>query len=523
MNGQRPEGGIGRPGPAGPAGPAGSNGAAGVTGAPKATGPVVYKFGGTSVGSAERIRNVAALVDREHEPLIVVVSAMSKVTDTLVAICRAGDDPSAPDGSEAAWPGLTEAVDALRARHLEAVDGLDLPDGEADALRAHVGRRLDEVVDLATAAGSGGRGLPRPVRDDRILSAGEDLSAALVAAAIRATGRDARWVDARTLVRTDGRHRKAVPEHEAMRDLCALNLTPVVQAGTVAVVQGFVGSTAEGATTTLGRGGGDYTAALVGGAVDARVVHIWTDVTGILSGDPRVVEGPRLLTEIGFEEAVELAYFGAKVIHPGAAVEAVTRRLPLRIRSTFAPDDPGTLVRNDLRGAAEIAAIAAKTGVILLKVRTRAWSMPYGFLAKVFDVLGRHRTAVDLVAASHWTTAFTLDEAEELDATVAELSEFAEVEVVRDLATVTVVGHGLMKEPGMDALVFWAVEKTPVHLIAQASDVSLSFLVDESEVPGVLRRLHTSLIELRAAAGASGDDHLEPVSRAFPAGVDASS
>lgn len=354
------------------------------------------------------------------------------------------------------------------------------------------------------------------MRDDAIVSAGEDLSAVMVAAAIRASGRAARWVDPRTLVRTDDRHGKAVPEHEAMRRQCALHLLPVVQDGTVAVVGGFVGATEAGVTTTLGRGGGDYTATLVGGAVDAKVVHIWTDVTGILSGDPRLVDGPRLLPEIGFEEAVELAYFGAKVIHPGAAVEAVTRRVPLRIRSTFDPDHEGTLVRQDVRGAAEIAAVAAKTGVILMKVRTRAWSMPYGFLAKVFDVLGRHRTPVDLVAASHWTTAFTLDEAEELDAVVAELSAFAEVEVVRDLATVTVVGHGFMQEPGMDALVFWAVEKTPVHLIAQASDVSLSFLVDEADVPGVLQRLHTSLIELRAAAGAAGAGQLEPHEPARP-------
>ena len=471
------------------------------------TGPVVYKFGGTSVGTAERIREVARLAALETGPLVVVVSAMSKVTDALVAVCRGireGDD-------------VSEALGALRSRHMDAVDGLAgngpdagadalLSDDEARALRDRIAGRFDEVAALAADRTA----LPDAARDDAILSAGEDLSAAMVAAAIRATGRPATWVDPRRLVRTDGRHGKAVPQHEAMRQQCALHLLPVVADGTVAVVGGFVGANEEGATTTLGRGGGDYTAALLGGAVDAQVVHIWTDVTGILSGDPRVVDGPRLLPEIGFEEAVELAYFGAKVIHPGAAVEAVTRRVPLRIRSTFEPGHDGTLVRQDLRGAAEIAAVAAKTGVILLKVRTRAWSMPYGFLARVFDVLGRHRTPVDLVAASHWTTAFTLDEAEELEAVVAELSEFAEVEVVRDLATVTVVGHGLMKEPGMDALVFWAVEKTPVHLIAQASDVSLSFLVDESEAPSVLQRLHTSLIELRAAAGAVGPHQAQP-------------
>jgi aspartate kinase len=262
-----------------------------------------------------------------------------------------------------------------------------------------------------------------------------------------------------------------------------------------------VGSTADGRTTTLGRGGSDYSAAILGAALAAEEVHIWTDVDGILTGDPRAVDAPRILAEIGFEEAVELSYFGAKVIHPGAAKHAVALGVPLRIRNTFHPEDDGTLILAERRGVTEIAAVAFKSGTALFKVRSLPSALPYGFLARVFDVLARHELPVDLVATSHSSTAFTLDRHEHLGAVADELAEFAEVDVRDGLATVTVVGHGLMEEPGTDALIFWEVSRTPVHLISQASDVSLSFVVDEERAPDLVRRLHTALIELRDEEG----------------------
>jgi len=264
----------------------------------------------------------------------------------------------------------------------------------------------------------------------------------------------------------------------------------------VAVVQGFIGTAADGSTTTLGRGGGDFTAALLGGALGAEAVHVWTDVAGILSGDPREVDNPQLLDVIGFEEAVELAWSGARVIHPVAAKWAVSRGVAVRIRSTFHPDEPGTLIRNDVRNAAAIAAVTAKPAVTLIKVRSHPSALPYGFLARVFEVLARYRLEVDLVATSHSSTSFTIDGGAGLEEVEAELEAFADVEVRTGLTTVTVVGRGMLAEPGMDALVFWAVEKTPVHLISQASDVSLSFVVDADDAPALVRRLHVALIEL---------------------------
>lgn len=451
--------------------------------------PVVYKFGGSSLADAGRILHVADLVVRGPRPLVVVVSALQGVTDLLAALPAAAGDAGE----------RRRILQRLRERHLRVMAGLEL-DAHASAHAASfVEERLARVARVLSAAHPEGAAAAAATLD-AILSAGEDLSARLLAAVLGRTSRTARVVDARTVVRTDDRHGRAVPDPDAIRELCGLHLPSGPDMDAVWVTQGFVGATARGRTTTLGRGGSDFSAALLGAGLDAEMVHVWTDVPGVLSGDPATVGAPRLLAEIGFEEAVELAWSGARVIHPVAAKWAVSRGVPLRIRSTFEPDHPGTLIRNDVRGAAEIAAVTAKRNVALIEVRSRPWALPYGFLARVFGVLARHRLEVDLVATSHSSTAFTIDAGEELGPVVRELSECAEVRARTALATVTVVGRGLLEEPGMDALVFWAVEKTPVHLISQASDVSLSFVVDEEETDALLRRLHLALIETRAAA-----------------------
>ena len=444
--------------------------------------PIVYKFGGTSVGSDERIRGVVALVARAERAPVVVVSAMSGVTDQLVAAAEALTRGGPPDAS---------VTPALRERHLKTLEALCSDPEE----RARIAAELEQALDRLSNRPAGSFEAAELL--DWVASIGEDLSARLVACALRSSGRDACVVDARELIRTDDRFGRAGPLDDEIRCLAHARLLPLLERGCVPVVQGFVGATADGRTTTLGRGGSDFSAVLLGAALDAEIVDIWTDVDGILSGDPRSVDGARILTEVGYEEAVELAYFGAKVIHPGAAKHAVSRGVRVRIRNSFAPDGPGTLILNDRRGARGIAAVAYKPRVALIKVRSQPTALQYGFLARVFEVLGRHRVPVDLVATSHSSTAFTIDEREDIEEVASELGAFSDVEIVRDLATITVVGQGLMQEPGIDALVFWAVERTPVHLISQASDVSLSFLVSQSDSPALVRKLHLALIELR--------------------------
>jgi aspartate kinase len=433
----------------------------------------VYKFGGTSVADPERIRHVAELCHAAPRPLVVVVSALAGVTDALAALAASGVTEA--DGAG--------ALEEVAARHRAVVEARELPRAVADGVEERIRR-------ASRALGSP----PSPARSDALLALGEDLSALMVAAAIDAPGSPAVAFDARRVIRTDDRFGAAVPRAPAIRAAAARELAPAVADGTVAVVQGFVGATDDGRTTTLGRGGSDFTAALLGAALDAHAVHVWTDVEGVLSGDPRAVGRPHLLEELGFEEAVELSWAGARVLHPVAAKWAVSQGVPVRIRSTFLPERPGTSIRHDVRGAAAVAAVTAKPGVALLKVRSRPWALPYGFLARVFRVLARHRLEVDLVATSHSSTAFTIDAAEELDEVAEELGRFAEVEARTGLTTVTVVGRGLLREPRENARVFASLEDTPVHLISQASDVCVSLVVDEARADEVVARLHRSLV-----------------------------
>ena len=440
--------------------------------------PVVYKFGGTSVGDGTRIRHVARLIAQGPRPLVVVVSAMAGVTDVLHKLVEA---------ETRARPGTKALLEELRSRHLEALKTLG-PGAEEE--RPGVEARLRQLSDTV----AGRDGLTGRMRDDAILSAGEDLTQRIVHAALEALDVRAAAVDARRVLVTDAQFGGATPDRERTRAACAEELDPVLADGRIAVLQGFVGATTDGHTTTLGRGGSDFSATILGGALEAEAVHIWTDVNGVMSGDPRQVDAPHLLSEIGFEELVELAWAGARIIHPVAAKWAVAEGVPLTIRDSFEPDHPGTRVRHDLRGAAAIAAITAKRGVALIKVRSHPVALPYGFLARVFGVLGSHRLEVDLVATSHSSTAFTIDDQARLDEVAAELRTFADVAVAKSLVTITLVGRGLLAEPGVGGQVFSVVGNTPVHLVSQASDVSLSIVVNAADADSLIRRLHASII-----------------------------
>ena len=449
----------------------------------------IHKFGGTSVDSAGRLQAMARIVRDQGVPTVVVVSAMAGVTSALSSLA---DGPE--DSLEAR--NRCEMLESLRRRHHEALAGLVEPGEERSALGARIDLILDGVSTLLDAPPVGN---PRRLRD-QLMAAGEDLVVELAAAALKAEGIAATVLDARDVVWTDAGFGSALPDVDAIRRLAPERVGPLLDGGLTPVIQGFIGSEADGATTTLGRGGSDFTAALLGSALAASEVVIWTDVDGIHSGDPELVGEALTVPEVGFEEAVELAYFGARVIHPAAAKHAIARAVHLRIKNALAPEHPGTLIHFDRRETATFAAVAHKNDVVLIRVRAFPSAMAYGFLARVFRVLAHHEVPVDLVATSHSSTAFTIDRDEELDEVRMALSEFAEVDVVEEVSTVTVVGSGLLREPGMDALVFWAVEKTPVYLISQASDVSISFVVDEVEAPELVRRLHLSLIELRQDA-----------------------
>ncbi len=452
---------------------------------------IICKFGGTSLGDGERIRHCAELALAADSLPIVVVSAMAGVTDLLTELRALVLDREIDE--------VKRCLALLSQRHLDASTSIAPQLELRAATREQLEQRisvLDERVRIRIAA----RGSAPALKDvssfsDDVVATGEDLAAILMAAAIRALGSPARVVDARRIIRTNSAFGEAVPQVDVIPDLVRAELTPIVDAGEVAVLQGFIGSDGSGRTTTMGRGGSDLTAAILGGALALSEIQIWTDVDGLLSGDPRRIDGTTLLPELGFEEAVELSYFGGKVIHPGAAKHALAKKVSIWIRNSFNPSAPGTLIHTESEGSTHLAAVAHKSRVVLIKVRARPSSLEYGFLARVFEILARHELAVDLVATSHSSTAFTVDVARDIQAVVGELADFADVKILPDLATVTVVGRGLMAEVGVNARVFRAVgEEAPIHLVSQASDVSLSFVVAEEYARAVVQRLHDSLV-----------------------------
>lgn len=326
------------------------------------------------------------------------------------------------------------------------------------------------------------------------------MSSRLVAAALRARGTDAVWIDPREILATDATHGAAVPDEKETARRVSARVVPELEAGRTVVTGGFVGAAPDGSTTTLGRGGSDYSAALFGAALyDAgRTVdriEIWTDVDGILTADPRVVPAARLVPEVSAAEAAELAFFGAKVLHPAAIRPAVARGIPVAVRNTFRPEGAGTVVRRDAAGTG-VRAIAMRAGVTAVFVGNPRMLLAYGYAARVFSVFERHRVSVDVIATSEVSISITVDEKAPLEGIVRDLSEFAEVSLLKHLAVVSVVGRNIRSTAGIAGRVFAALGDVNVVLISQgASDTNMTFVVAEADAPEALRRLHREFFE----------------------------
>jgi aspartate kinase len=338
---------------------------------------------------------------------------------------------------------------------------------------------------------------------DTIAATGEIVSSRIVAAALAARGLQGAWVDARTVVVTNADHTAAVPQFPETTAALEATVRPLLTVGHVPVLGGFVGATADGVTTTLGRGGSDYSGAIVGSCLDAAEIQIWTDVDGMLTADPRVVANPRVVPHISFAEASELAYFGAKVLHPATIQPAVARDIPVRILNSKRAEAPGTLITAD-RPPSDLGltALASKKQVTVVDITSTRMLMAHGFLRRLFEVFERHKTPVDVVTTSEVSVSVTVDDRRRLPAIVDALSEFAEVSLEHDMAIVCAVGEGLNTEPRLVARVFDAVGDVPVKLLSQAATRrNITFVIRETDVPLVLGRLHDAFF---ATAGAGG-------------------
>lgn len=448
---------------------------------------IVMKFGGTSVQDAAAIGNAVDIVSsRLHRAPIVVVSAMARVTDMLVSVSQAAKERRFDDASA--------MIEQIRERHLstarQLLEGLD----SLASVEREIEKQIEELMALALSVSTLGELTPRT--QDAIVSFGERLSSLIVAAAMRARAIDAELVDSRDFIVTDDRFTKAAPLMEAIVQHGREVIMPLIDTGRVPVAQGFIGSTADGVTTTIGRGGSDYTAALIGAALGAEAIEIWTDVDGLMTADPRIVPGAHRIRVISFAEASELSYFGAKVLHPSTVLPAVERGIPVQIYNTLNPACEGTLIVEEPRPSENvIKSIAFKRGVTIVNVNSTRMLLAFGFLRTIFEVFDRHQTSVDVVTTSEVSVSMTLDNTEQLDAIRRDLSGIGDVTVERNKAIVCVVGDNLKFTPGVAGRLFQAIENTNVNMISQgASEINLTFVIDDADVERVVRLLHDQFL-----------------------------
>lgn len=445
---------------------------------------LVLKFGGTSVAGPVEIRRVADIVvdaGRGGGRLVVVVSAMSKVTDGLIDSMRRAVAGHI-DGSH-------DVLDGLLERHRRAAQELLGPDNRP-RFEAVLDEASGNLADLLRVMGR--HPGTRRALEDEIVAHGEHLSSWLLALTLREQGLPAVWVDARTVIRTNDQHGRAAPLADAIRKAALEFLEPRIAAGQIPVLGGFIGSCAQGATTTLGRGGSDFSGALVGAALRNAEIQIWTDVSGFLTADPRVVPDARVIPHLSYAEAAELAYFGAKVLHPRTILPAVEMGLPVRICNSREPEGSGTRIDGRREVSVQgIKAIAHKRGITVVQVTAARMLGTYGFLRALFEVFERHQTSVDIVTTSEVSVSLTIEDTSALPRIVTDLQELGDVSAEGGYAIVCTVGEGLRNTPGVAGRVFGALGSTKTVLISQgASTTNLTFVVRDEDVEGVVARLH---------------------------------
>ena len=438
------------------------------------------KFGGTSVGSAQAIRNAGSIVqNRLDQNPVVVVSAVSGVTNKLIEI---GKSASESDNFS-----KSSSISELRTRHNEIMDELGIKksiiNDELNELEGVLARIQDDGLSKANL--------------DHLQSFGERMSSKIFAEYLRTLGINSRQLISYNIgFVSDDNFTNAelkVCTYDNLQN-CAMLRTP----GVVNVVTGFIAKTINGEITTIGRGGSDTTAAVIGAAIGAKEVQIWTDVNGILTTDPRIVDSARTIREISFSEAAELAYFGAKVIHPKTITPLVERRIPVRVLNTHNPEHEGTTIFKDSKPDGTYKAISMKKGKSLLRVESSRMLGAYGFLARIFSIFENHRTSVDLISSSEVSISITLDSEEHINEISDELREIGTVEIMHNRAIICIVGKGMRHTPGVAAEIMsiFSNEGINIEMISQgASEINVGVVVKDVDAEHAVRALHRELIE----------------------------
>ena len=448
---------------------------------------VVMKFGGTSVENPEAIARTAGIVAGRvaaGKHPVVVVSAMSKVTDLLLSCAAAA--------SRGDRVGALALSSRLRSRHRDTAAALVK---DCASLQTHVEQEfnaLDEIL----------RGLAAileltPRISDLIVSYGERLSSVIIAEAFRERGLDAIHIDARDVILTDSTYQKAIPQDALIEDRCNTRVRPHVDAGRVPVMGGFIGSNEAGITTTLGRGGSDFTGALIGGALHAESIEIWTDVNGIMTTDPRICPDALRVKTISFEEAAELAYFGAKVLHPATILPAVRKNIPVLVLNSKNPSNEGTrIISLAPHCNSPFKCIAVKKKLTIIDVVASRMLMTHGYLKSIFDIFDKHQCPVDMVSTSEVSVSLTVDSNDKLPAIADDLGKIADVKYEGQKALVCMVGEDIRGQMGISAQVFTAIKHVNVRMISQgASEINMSFMIEEEDADEAVRALHAAFFK----------------------------
>ena len=449
---------------------------------------IVMKFGGTSVANFEAItRTIFIIGGKLDQKPVVVVSALSKVTDLLY---RISDAAASKDSA------LTkELLAELRQRHLNlACELLEQNPVQKESALVRVNALCDELDALANAVCAVGELSDR--NKAIIISNGELLSSTIICFAMNAKGIRTNWIDARRMMVTDDAYLKGEPIESEIVERVPGMVADAYQGMDAVITQGFIASNMKGEQTVLGRGGSDYSASLIGMAVDAERIEIWTDVDGVRTADPRYVKNTKYLEKISFEEAAEMAHFGAKVLHPLTIEPAVKKNIPIYVLNSMNPSGKGTAILRNEFIEDGVKSVSFKENIRVINIFSMRMINTSGFLRNVFEIFSENKVSVDLISTSEANISVTVDASQKIDRVVSALSEFAEVIVDEDKAQVSVIGKNIVRLNGMLKRTFAPLKRTNVYMISQgASFVNISFVVDREELNEVVQDLHDHLFD----------------------------
>lgn len=448
---------------------------------------LVMKFGGTSVANFEAItRTIFIIGGKLDKKPVVVVSALSKVTDLLYRISDA-----AASRNEAE---TRELLAQLRKRHTDLAGELLAQSVLKDEAVAKVNEICDNLDSIAMAVCSLGELSDR--NKAIIISNGEYLSSTIIAYAMNSKGIRTKWVDARSMMVTNNSYLKAEPDMTAIMERVPGVIADAYEGMDAVITQGFVGVTEDGEPTVLGRGGSDYSASLIGMAIDAERIEIWTDVDGVRTADPRKVQNTKYLEKISFEEAAEMAHFGAKVLHPLTIEPAVRKSIPIYVLNSMNPSGKGTAILRNEFIEDGVKSVSFKENIRVINIFSTRMINTSGFLRRVFEIFSESKVSVDLISTSEANISVTVDAAERIEPVVEQLSEFADVIVDNDKSQVSVIGKNIVRLNGMLKKTFTPLKKCNVYMISQgASFVNISFVVDREELSEVVQDLHDHLFD----------------------------